>query len=81
MSLQLQRHMLQPEIPAASRQIHQAIPNRVDHQFRCFMDTQRVHNIGPVHRDSVGTQIQIRSDLLVRFSGDDVLQNFQFARG
>src|SRR5260370_20240791 len=44
------------ENPAASRQIHQAIANCINNQFRRLVNSQGVHDIGAMHADRVRAQ-------------------------
>ena len=45
--------------PAASRQIHQAVPDRVDHQLRGLVNSQSVHDVRAMHGDGIRAQIQV----------------------
>ena len=62
-----------------SRKIYQPIADCVDDKLSRLVNAQRVHNIGAMHGDSVGAQIQLIRNFLVRFTVHDVLKDFEFA--
>jgi len=64
-----------------SRQIHQPISNGVDDEFGGFVNAQTIHDVGAMHGNGVRAEIEFRGDFLVGFSSDDMLQDFEFARG
>jgi len=45
------------------------------------VDAERVHDIGAMDGDGVDAQVELGGDLLVGFAGDNVLEDFEFARG
>ena len=70
-----------PGKSAGSRQIHQPVSNRVHHEFGSFVNSKTIHDVGAMHGDGIHTELEFRGNFLVGFAGDDVLQNFEFARG
>ena len=68
------------EMSAGSRDAHQPVANRVDHQLGGIVDAERLHDIGAMDGDGVRAEAQQDRDVLVRFAVDDELQHFQFAR-
>src|SRR5579864_746857 len=60
-----------------SRNVHQPGADRIHHQFRSLVNSQRVHDVGAVNGDSVSTEIERGGDFLVRLAIDDHLQDFQ----
>src|SRR5438046_6813949 len=77
------QHPRRPQSPGkrgASRQIHQTISNGVNDELGGLVNAKAVHNVGAMDRDRVDAEIELGGDLLVRFAGDDVLQNLEFTR-
>ena len=56
------------EMTGGSRDVHQPVADRVDHEFGGLVDAERVHDVGAVHRDGVGAEIEHGRDLLVRLA-------------
>jgi len=49
----------------ASRNVYQTIADGVHHEFGGFVNAQRVHDIGAMYGDSVGTEVKLRRNLFV----------------
>lgn len=59
------------------RNIHQPVADSVHHQFSGLVDTQRIHNVGAMHGDGIGAEVELAGDFLVRQTTDDQLQYLQ----
>src|SRR5947208_1283984 len=79
MMLPRPRRMQKKENRGGSRQIHQTVANRVNNQFCCFVNAERIHDVGAMYGDGIHAEIQVGSNFLVGLPGYDMLENFQLA--
>ena len=56
-----------PGMNGDSRNIHQPVADGVNDQFGGLMNTESVHDVGAVHGDSVGAEVELLRDLFVRY--------------
>src|SRR5580765_3068472 len=54
-----------------SRNVHQPCADRIDHEFRGLMNSQRVHDVRAMNSDGICAKFKCRRDLLVRLTVDD----------
>ena len=63
-----------------SQRIDQPVLQRVDDELRGLVDAERVHDVGAMHGDGVGAQLELDGDLLVRKAVANQLQDLELAR-
>src|SRR5581483_7572401 len=62
---------------AGSRQVYQSIADCIGHQFRSFVNSQRIHDIGAVYSYGIRAKFKLRRNLFIGFSRADHLYNLQ----
>src|SRR5690348_14435799 len=70
-----------PGMNGDSRNIHQPVADGVHDQFGGPVNAESVHDVGAMHGNGVGAEVELLCDLFVRFAVADQLQDFHFTRG
>src|SRR6185312_5356975 len=69
-----------PGMNGDSRNIHQPVADGVHDQLGGLVNAESVHDIGAMHSDGVGAEVELLRDLFVRLAVADELQDFHFTR-
>src|SRR5580658_1053982 len=63
-----------------SRNVYQPGTNGVNHKLGSLVNSERIHNVGAMNGNRVGTEIEHRSNFPVGLAIHNHLQDFKFAR-